>query len=202
MSYLVLKPDYPHESANNALFSVKKGEILECPAGYKPSSAFHVCETQEDAQAYIRLAYSTDKVSAGVSISSPDEITSQAKENLGDKPAPSYPLFRRVASPDGSEQQYRLFARDVHRFLAREEIDVLTDIQAININEKTAQQLLDCELKQSAPRKEILDFLKDILKGAQEDLGKSEKGEKLEQVKKSSQGVTSPESAIGRKLSP
>lgn len=198
MSYLVLKPSYQHESANNALFSVKKGEILECPAGYKPSSAFHVCETQEDAQAYIKLAYSTDKVSAGVSISSPDEITSQAKENLGDKPAPSYPLFRRVASPDGSEQQYRLFARDVHRFLARDEIDVISDIQSIKINAKTAQQLLDCELKQSAPRKEIVEFLKDILRGSVEE-GKEEREEEVKEVSK---GITSPDSFSGRKLSP
>lgn len=196
--FLVLKPEYSHEGASNSLFTVKKGEILECPAGYKPSSAFEACETQEAAQAYIKLAYSTDKLSAGVSTSSPDEITSNSVKER-DNSTPAYPLFRRVSSPDGSEQQYRLFARDVHRFLAREEIDVLSDIYSIKINEKTAQQLLDCELKQSAPRKEIVDFLKDILRSATEE-GKEEEVEK-EEVKESSNGITSPVTFKG-KLSP
>lgn len=197
MSFLVLKPEYQHESANNSLFSVKKGEILECPTGYRPSSAFKVCETQEDAQEYIESAYAEKKASAGVSnTSSPDEITSPVKER--DKNSPAYPLFRRVSSPDGSEQQYRLFARDVHRFLAREEIDVLNDIHSIKLNKKTAQQLLDCERTQSA-RKEIVDLLNDILKREQEE-GKGEWKEK-EGVKKSLKGITSPDTFKG-KLSP
>lgn len=197
MFYLVLKPEYSHESANNSLFSVKKGEILECPTGYKPSSAFHVCETQEDAQEYIKSAYAEKKASAGVSnTSSPDDITSSVKER--DKfSSPAYPLFRRVSSPDGGEQQYRLFARDVQRFLARDEVDVLSDIHSIKINAKTAQQLLDCERKQSA-RKEIVDFLKDILEGKQE--GKEGEAEK-EEVKESPKGITSPDTFSGR-LSP
>lgn len=199
MSYIVLKPDYPHGRASNTLFRVKKGEFIECPTGYKPSSAFEVCETQEAAQTYIKLAYSTEKkVSAGVSTSSPDEITPSVKERS--KSSPAYPLFRRVSSPDGSEQQYRLFARDIHRFLAREEIDVLTDIQSIKLNNKTAQQLLDCELKQSAPRKVIMDFLKDILKIHVHEEGKEKEVEK-EEVKKSPKGITSPDTFSGR-LSP
>ena len=197
--FLVLKPEYPHEGASNSLFTVKKGEVLECPPGYEPSDSFQVCESHEAAQQYIKLAYRTDKASAGVSTSSPDEITTSVKER--DKsPSPAYPLFRRVSSPDGSEQQYRLFARDVQRFLAREEIDVLSDIQSIKINEKTAQQLLDCELKQSAPRKEIVDFLKDIFRSATEE-GKEEEEVEKEEVKESSKGITSPDTFKG-KLSP
>ena len=192
--FLVLKPDYPHESASNMLFTVYKGEILECPVGYKPSSSFKVCETQQAAQEYVELTYNTKKVGpeGSASISS-TTLKSEAKS------IPAYPLFRRVFSPDGSEQQYRLFARDVHRFLAREETEVLMDLQSINVNIKTASNILECEQKHFS-RIAITDFLNKILTKDASIEPKSE--DKEEVVKKSPTGVTSPETMSGRLLSP
>jgi hypothetical protein len=118
--FLVLQPQYPHDSASNSLFNVKKGEILECPAGYKPSDSFQVCDTREAAEEYIKLA-------------------------------------------GGEEATYQLFSRDIHRFLSREEKEILLDIRSINMHHNTAAKILDYE-RLHFTRKAVMDILEAIIK--------------------------------------
>lgn len=171
MTYLVLKPDYPHESASNSLFSIKKGTFLECPVGYKPSSSFQVCETKEAAREYINLAYHAEQ---------PDRTT-KAGEKDRHAAAAAYPLFRRVASPTGGEAEYQLFARDIHRFLSQHEEEVLSCMRAINLHKNTAQRLYNYE-RQHFRRQPVLNFLEAIIKG--------EEQEEKEEVEEPSKGVT------------
>lgn len=152
--FLVLRPEYPHESASNSLFSVKKGEILECPSGYNPSNSFQVCESHEAAEQYLKLI--------GKAIAS--QQATKAEEPTGKLSAqPTYPLFRKVASVGDDEPEYQLFSRDIHRFLSRDEAEVIVDIHAANLHSNTAKRLLEYERKNSA-RKGIMDALEMILK--------------------------------------
>ena len=155
MSFLVLKPEYPHESASNSLFSVKKGEILECPPGYEPSDSFQVCETHEAAEQYLKLI--------GKAIAS--QQATKAEETPMDKlsPQPTYPLFRKVASIGDDEATYQLFSRDIHRFLSRDEAEIIADIHAVNLHLNTAERVLEYERKHFT-RKAIIDVLEKIVK--------------------------------------
>jgi hypothetical protein len=162
MSFLVLKPEYPHESASNSLFSVKKGEILECPSGYEPSNSFQVCETHEAAEQYLKLI--------GKAIAS--QQATKAEEPTGKLPAhATYPLFRKVASIGDDEATYQLFSRDIHRFLSRDEAEIIADIHATNLHANTAKRLLEYEQKHFT-RKSIIELLNQI--------AESEKHEKKE----------------------
>ncbi len=156
-SFLVLKPGYPHEAASNSLFSIKKGEIIECPPGYKPGSSFQICETREAAEQYIKLAYLT----------SPPKTFTEKRGSSS-----RYPLFRKVSSPDG-QVSYQLFARDVHRFLSQREEDVIISLREISIHRNTAKRLLDYESKHFS-RQNVIEALKSCI-GAQ----KEKKGAKL-----------------------
>lgn len=145
----MLKPDYPHESASNSLFNVKKGEVLECPPGYNPSSCFRVCESPATAQQYIKTAYTENTMP---SVSSEGEGRSP--------PPPSYPLFRKITAPDGSVT-HQLFARDIHRFLARREEEVIADMAASKLQSNTVQRLLDYERKHFS-RQSVIKLLEPI----------------------------------------
>lgn len=157
MTFLVLKPDYPHESASNSLFSVKKGEILECPPGYEPSDSFQVCETHEAAEQYLKLI--SKATSHLVS-----QNTTKAEEHPTDKLSAhaTYPLFRKVASIGDDEPSFQLFSRDIHRFLSREEAEIKADIEAVNLHTNTAKRLLEYEQK-NFTRKGIVKILEKIV---------------------------------------
>lgn len=152
MTFLVLKPDYPHGSASNSLFSVEKGEILECPVGYSPSNSFQVCDTRDAAEEYIKLAYTE---------SSP--MTDRKQEDEVERGTPPYPLFRKVSGLGGEEATYQLFSRDIHRFLSREEKEILSDIRSINMHYNTAAKILEYE-NLHFTRKAIMDMLEAIVK--------------------------------------
>jgi hypothetical protein len=157
--FLVLRPDYPHDSASNSLFSVKKGEILDCPASYKPSDSFQVCDTREAAEEYIKLAYTESFPTA--------ERKQEDKVETG---TPPYPLFRKVSGLGGEEPKYQLFTRDIHRFLSRKEKEILADFVDVTMHHNTAERLLDYETKHFS-RKPVIDFLNDLI-------GKEDKEEK------------------------
>jgi hypothetical protein len=159
MDFLVLKPDYPHDSASNSLFSVKKGEILECPVGYEPSDSFQVCDTREAAEEYIKLAYTE---------SSP--MSERKQEDKVERGTSPYPLFRKVSGLGGEEPEYQLFTRDIHRFLSRKEKEILADFVDVNLHLNTAIRLLEYETKHFS-RKPVIDFLNDLI-------GKENKEEK------------------------
>lgn len=182
MTFLVLKADYPHGSAANNLFSVNKGEIMECPSGYKPSSCFSVFNTIEQAEAFLK-----DQAE--------DTTQPNSQEERVDNPSPSFPLFRKISTSDG-DTEYQLFQRDIYRFLARHENEVLLDLKALAIHHATAKRLLAYERKHFT-RKPIMAFLEGILKGEEKD--GDENTEKPPVVKKP-KGATTPETS--RKLSP
>jgi hypothetical protein len=165
MTFLVLKPDYPHDSASNSLFSVKKGEVLECPASYKPSDSFQVCDTRDAAEEYIKLAYTE---------SSP--MSERKQEDKVERGTPPYPLFRKVSGLGGEETEYQLFTRDVHRFLSREEQEILKDMGDVKLHNNTAERLLEYERKHFT-RKAIIDFLNGILKNEEKIEEREEKKE-------------------------
>jgi hypothetical protein len=149
--FLVLRPEYPHESASNSLFTVKKGEILECPSGYNPSDSFQVCETHAAAEQYLKL----------IGKASSQEPT-KAEEPSKDE-QPTYPLFRKVASIGDDESSYQLFSRDIHRFLSRDEAEIINDFKSVNMHKNTAERLLEYERK-NFTRKGIMDALEKIVK--------------------------------------
>ena len=159
MTFLVLKPEYPHESASNSLFSVKKGEILECPSGYKPSDSFQVCETREAAEQYIKLI---GKAIVSQKVTKAEETTDTGA------PHPTYPLFRKVASIGDDEPSFQLFNRDIHRFLSQTEAEIIADIHAVNLHRNTAERLLEYERKHFS-RKMIIDVLEKIAKREDEE---------------------------------
>ena len=177
MSFLVLRSEYSHEAASNALFSVKKGEILECPAGYKPSKAFLVFVSREAAADHIKTG----------ALSPPS-----TEEQKGKSPVPSYPLFRRVATPDG-KPVFQLFSRDIHRFLSSHEADIIADMRTINVHKNTAQRLLDYEQKHFS-RQAVMNALEAIVKG--EDKGEEGVEEKPENEKAEEKVTTSSPAGI------
>jgi hypothetical protein len=158
MTFLVLKPDYPHGAASNLLFSVEKGEVLECPAGYKPSNSFQVCDTREAAEEYIKLAYTE---------SSP--MSERKQEDKVEGGTPPYPLFRKVSGLGGEETTYQLFSRDIHRFLSREEKEIIADFQDVNLHYNTAVRLLEYETKHFS-RKNVISALEVITKRGEEEI--------------------------------
>ena len=168
MSFLVLKPEYPHASASNSLFTVKKGEILECPPSYNPSNSFQVCETRAAAEQYLKLISKTENISL---------VRTIAEESQKDKlSTPIYPLFRKVASTGGGNPEYQLFARDIHRFLSRKEGEIIADIHATNLHRNTAERLLEYERKNFS-RKAVINVLEGIVE-KEEKLGEEKKDEK------------------------
>jgi hypothetical protein len=152
-SFLVLKPEYPHESASNSLFSVKKGEILECPQGYEPSNSFQVCDSRATAEQYLSLISSQSKAESGL----PHKAEEQTGKLL---PTPTYPLFRKVASIGDDEPSYQLFSRDIHRFLSQTEAEIIADIHE----------------RKHFTRKGIIDVLEAIVKGEEKE-GEEMKGD-------------------------
>ena len=165
-SFLVLKPEYPHESASNSLFSVKKGEILECPPDYKPSNAFQVCETIEAAEQYIKLI---SLVRGGTVVKSVEKAEEKGKSQ---QPTVIYPLFRKVSGLGDEEPSYQLFSRDIHRFLSRDEAEIIADFHAVNLHCNTAARLLEYEQKHFS-RKAIMAILEEIVNSeAEEKAGK------------------------------
>ena len=165
MVFLVLKPEYPHESASNSLFSVKKGEILECPIGYEPSDSFQICDTKEAAEEYIKLISLTKRGKGTVA------KREQKAEEDKSQPTVVYPLFRKVSGLDGEETEYQLFSRDIHRFLSRSEEEIIADIDNVKMHYNTAARLLEYE-KAHFTRKKIMELLNQIVES-----GKSEKKE-------------------------
>jgi len=159
MTFLVLKPNYPHESASNSLFSVKKGEILECPFSYNPSDSFQVCETREAAKQYLTLI-------GKASSQEPTKAEEPSKDKVS--PQPTYPLFRKVASIGDDEPSYQLFSRDIHRFLSREEAEIIADIHDVNLHRNTAERLLEYERKHFT-RKGVIAVLEEIAKESKAD---------------------------------
>jgi len=162
MTFLVLKPEYPHESASNSLFSVKKGEILECPMGYKPSGSFQICDTEEAAKEYIKL----------ISLSGEEKDTvakrvKKAEEKDGSSPTVAYPLFRKVSGLGGEESSYQLFSRDIHRFLSRDEKAIIADIEKVKMHFNTATRLLEYE-KAHFTRSAVMAILEQSCKKNQE----------------------------------
>jgi len=130
VSFLVLKPDYPHAGVSNALFSIEKGQVMECPKGYEPpSSVFSVFETEGEARQFI------------------EELKKASAREAEPRPSSAYrpfPLFRRVQSVEGAHI-LQLFDRDVYRFLSREWQDVMIDINVMKMDRGSLERLLDCE---------------------------------------------------------
>jgi len=141
MTFLVLKPEYPHESASNSLFSVKKGEILECPAGYTPDDdSFQICDTKEAAEIYLKLIYLNGGKKGTVA-----KRSEKAEEKDGSSPTLTYPLFRKVSGLGDEEASYQLFSRDIHRFLSRQEEEIIADMENVKMHHNTAARLLEYE---------------------------------------------------------
>ncbi len=180
MSYLVLRSKYPHEAASNALFSVKKGEILECPENYKPSKAFLVFESRQEAVDYLK----------GVKSEVLSPPTAEKKQDK--KFVLSYPLFRRVATPDGPPI-FQLFSRDIHKFLSGHEEDIIRDIHTINVHKNTAQRLLDYE-RNHFSRQAIMTALEAIIKG--EDRGEEGVEQKAEEKVEEKMSSSAPSKGI------
>ena len=164
MTFLVLKPGYPHGSASNSLFSVKKGEILECPVGYEPSSSFQVCDTEEAAKEYIKLiSLSGEKKGT---VAKRDKKAEEGKS----QPTMVYPLFRKVSGLGDEETSYQLFSRDIHRFLSRSEEEIIADIENVKMHYNTAARLLEYE-KAHFTRKAIITLLEKGAKTSGEENG-------------------------------
>lgn len=174
MSFLILKPDYPHKGgATNALFSVKPGEILECPESYDPDpGTFLIFETREEAQE------SLNKPKAAA--------PSGAEPRPGYRP---YPMFRRVMSVAGPAVM-QLFDRDLYGFLNREWQDVVMDINVMNIERECLERLLKTENKHSR-RKNVIVIIEDKIKKAPKAKSLEEKYAEITGEKpKAAPGVT------------
>jgi hypothetical protein len=171
MTFLVLKPEYPHGSASNSLFDVKKGEILKCPKGYEPSDSFQICDTEEAAREYIKLI-SPEKGGKGA-VAKRDK---KAEEG-GSHPTVIYPLFRKVSGLGNEETEYQLFSRDIHRFLSRAEAAVIEDIEKVKMHHNTAARLLEYE-RAHFTRNKVMELLDKIHQ--KESEGTKISGEKYE----------------------
>ena len=175
MTFLVLKPEYPHGSASNSLFSVKKGEILECPIGYKPSSSFQICDTKDAAEEYIKLI-SLKKGKGTVA-----KRDKKAEEGVS-HPTVVYPLFRKVSGLGDEEASYQLFSRDMHRFLSRSEEEIISDMENVKMHSNTATRLLEYE-KAHFTRKAIIKILeKEVEKDVNGNKDKEKEATTKEQV--------------------
>jgi len=150
VSFLVLKPDYPHAGVSNALFSIEKGQVLECPEGYEPpSSVFSVFETEGEARQFI------------------EELKRASTREAEPRPSSAYrpfPLFRRVQSVEGAHV-LQLFDRDVYRFLSREWQDVVIDIHVMKMDRGSLERLLDCE-KTHFHRQDVINAIEDRIERA------------------------------------
>jgi dihydroxyacetone kinase DhaKLM complex PTS-EIIA-like component DhaM len=89
---------------------------------------------------------------------------------------PPYPLFRKVSGLGGEEATYQLFSRDIHRFLSREEKEILLDIGSINMHYNTAAKILEYETAHFT-RKAIIDVLEAITKKS--EVSKEKKNKEL-----------------------
>ena len=182
MPFLIVKPDYPHAAITNARLNVRKGEIIECPPDYEPSSSFLVFGSRAEAEKYLRsLQAASQNLPEATQPATPPpaaEGRSRAPRERGSpsSPPPLYPLFRRVSSIQG-ETVYQLFSRDIHRFLSQPEPDIMPDLQRLNIHKNTAQRLLDYE-ERHFHRPSIIQALKAIIE--REEKGESEGGEEKE----------------------
>jgi len=150
VSFLVVKPDYPHAGVSNALFSIEKGQVLECPEGYEPpSSVFSVFETEEEARQFI------------------EELKKASAREAEPRPSPAYrpfPLFRRVQSVEGAHI-LQLFDRDVYQFLSREWQDVVIDINVMKMDRGSLERLLECE-KIHFNRQDVINAIEDRIERA------------------------------------
>jgi len=153
--YLVLKPDYPHASASNAKFSIKKGEVAVCPPDYSPSDSFCVFDTEDAALKYVQSTY----YQSFPQMRSPAAAPAPASPNK-----PRYPLFRRVSAVPSKEVTYQLFARDIYKFLAQPEDDVLADLQNLKIHPNSLKRILKCE-QQHFQRPPVIDTLEKLILG-------------------------------------
>lgn len=186
-SFLVLRAEYPHQALSNAVFSVKKGDVLKSPQNYKPSDdLFYIFESREAAIRHI-------KKNADVL---PPTLAGEKKGK--ESTNPSYPLFRRVASPSG-EPVYQLFARDIHRFLSRHEEEIIADVHSINVHPNTSQRLYDYERKHFS-RQAVMTVLEAIIKGKEEEevvMTKDEKKAEVKSTEAKTKGITTTESIRG-----
>ena len=184
MKYLVLKPDYPHASASNAKFSIKKGEVAVCPPDYSPSDSFCVFDTEDAALKYVQSAY----YQSFPQMRSPGAAAAAASPNK-----PRYPLFRRVSAVPSKEVTYQLFARDIYKFLAQPEDDVLADLQNLKIHPNSLKRILKCE-QQHFRRPHVIDTLEKLILG--------EPVAQLEQKTSSEEFVSRKEPAPEQPLEP
>jgi hypothetical protein len=170
MTFLVLKPEYPHGSASNSLFDVKKGEILECPKEYEPSDSFQICDTEESAREYIKLT--SLKEGGKGTVAKRDK---KAEEG-GSQHTVVYPLFRKVSGLGDEETEYQLFSRDIHRFLSREETEIITDMENVKMHYNTASRILEYE-RAHFTREKIMTILERTIKSEER---KSDDSDSLE----------------------
>jgi len=225
MPFLIVKPDYPHAAITNARLNVRKGEIIECPSDYEPSSSFLVFDSRAEAEKYLRsLHAASQNLPEATQPATPPpaaEGRSRPSRERGSpsSPPPLYPLFRRVSNVQG-ETVYQLFSRDIHRFLSQPEPDIMPDLQRLNIHRNTAQRLLDYE-ERHFHRPSIIQALKAIIEreekaesedeeeekekerkpaGEGEPRGSGEKTEKSEKQPKAPRGITHSGSPGMRKL--
>jgi len=165
--FLVLRPEYPHAAVVNTRFSIRKGEVLECPEDYIPSSSFLVFESRAAAEKFVRSHASI--FSSCLPAAAKPASTSAAEESVslsrkrGRSPPPLHPLFRRVSSISG-EVVWQLFKRDIHVFLSQHESDILPDLLRLNIHKNTAIRLLEHE-EQHSRRPAVIEALKAIIAG-------------------------------------
>lgn len=177
--FMVLRPEYPHAAVVNSRFSIRKGEVLECPEDYVPSSSFLVFESRAAAERFLRSQASISKLPAArpASTSAAEESSSLSRKR-GLSPPPLHPLFRRVSSIQG-ETVWQLFSRDIHTFLSQPESDILPDLLRLNIHKNTAARLLEHE-ERHFRRPAVLEALNAIIAGEKPPYAFSEDDEKDE----------------------
>ena len=183
--FLVLRPEYPHAAVVNTRFSIRKGEVLECPEDYVPSSSFLVFESRAAAEKFVRahasIFSSCLPAAAKPASTSAAEERSSLPRKRGHSPPPLHPLFRRVSSISG-EVVWQLFKRDIHVFLSQHESDILPDLLRLNIHKNTAIRLLEYE-EQHFRRPAVIEALNAIIAGEKPRFAPDAEAEDEEETK-------------------
>jgi len=199
--FLVLRPEYPHAAVVNTRFSIRKGEVLECPEDYVPSSSFLVFESRAAAEKFLRanasIFSSCLPAAAKPASTSAAEERSSLPRKRGLSPPPLHPLFRRVSSISG-EVVWQLFKRDIHVFLSQHESDILPDLLRLNIHKNTAIRLLEYE-EQHFRRPAVIEALKAIIAGEKPRFAPdAEDEEETKEAEAEAEAEETPEAAEDR----
>lgn len=147
--FMVMKFFWPIDSITNALFSIKKGEIIKIPAGFKPDeNIFETYETYEQALSFVKKM--------PVEVKTSNQVTTS--EMINSK-------LRRVSflQDDGtSKLGFILKDKDIPEELSRNARELIMDINKLD-DEETLQKMLEIESR-CDKRKAVVDALKAKLK--------------------------------------